>query len=173
MRVETRFSGENMTKETKSDYFHLRMAPSMKEKLFKRAAELGKEPSVYITELMEKDIAGYDLTDSEKPRMKEFSRMVGREIADHITGHIDKAYMKSKSREERILALLYYQYRISLYQFYNLAMRVKASGQMSPSDLKSCEDESKKIVNSSFEKYLDLVLTKDADSLVEYLKNPL
>jgi predicted DNA-binding protein len=161
-----------MAKQAKTEYFHFRMTPSMKEKLYVRAAELGKEPSVYLTELMEKDLAGYDLDESEKPRMKEFSKQVGMEIFNKITSLFDSAYLKTKNREEKLLALLILNYRQTLYQFQNIINRDELSNKLSAEQVKICEEKTRKNLNEIFDKYLEFVLINDSENIIEHLKKP-
>ncbi|MBN1294685.1 MAG: hypothetical protein JXB48_22810 [Candidatus Latescibacteria bacterium] len=159
-----------MLKESKTEYFNFRLSPSMKANLYKRADECGKDPSTYLTSLLEKDIAGYDLTDSEKPRMEDFSRKVALELFNRLSEHFDKAYVKTKNREEKLYALMMLQYRQSLYKFLSIENRQEVSGKLSEEQLENCEKISREKVNDLFVRFMEFVSSNDAERLLSYLQ---
>jgi hypothetical protein len=162
-----------MKKETKSQHQYIRITPALKAKLYDRATELRTDPSAYITGLIEKDLSEYDLEESEKPRMRQFAKVIGQGIISLMTDHDNKSRSDAKEREEKILALLAYNLRISLFHFYNIASRVKVSNKMQKEDLVNCETEAKKLASASLEKYLETVIANDSEAIMEFLKNPL
>ena len=159
-----------MKKEPKSEYFNIRLTPSMKAMLFRRADECSKEPSVYLTGLLEKDSAGYDLTDSEKPRMEDFSRKIAVELFNKLSDHFDRAYLRTKRREEKLFALMMIQYRQTLYKFLSIEHRQEVIGRMSEEQIENCEKETREQVNNLFGKFMEFVLVNDAEKLLSYIQ---
>jgi len=159
-----------MKKESKTAYYHFRLTPSQKERLYSRATELHQEPSAYLLSLLEKDTAGYDMTETEKPRMQEFAQKIGLEIVSKLFDHFDKSYLKTKSREDKIFALLLLNYRQTYFQFQSIMDRQEAMSKMSAEEIKHCDDKSKKTLNEIFERYLEFVTTNDTEKILSYLK---
>lgn len=158
----------------KNEYIHFKVTKDFKEKILKRSADLNKKDiSDYIRSLVEKDILSVDMNDTEKPRMKEFAQMV----ADEFNKNNDKQFNKTndmiESKINFIESLAFWSHRQHLYSFFILAMRLKATGNLQKDDLKKIDEEAIKNVNSSFSKYLDVTLSNDSESILNYLKKPM
>lgn len=162
-----------MNKERKSEYFHLRMTPTLKQRLMERSLELGKEPSVYLTALIERDLSEHDLTEAEKPRMKQFAQEIAAEFFANMEPRIDSLEKSVSEKQEHNSSLLFWIYRMLLFSFYNLGLRIKLSGNIKPDDLKQIDDESTKLVNTSFDRFLDFARVKNAKAIFDYLRKPM
>jgi len=162
-----------MKKETKSEYFVCKITPSLKRRLTERSAELDKEPADYVRGLIEKDCSGFDMTETEKPRMKEFAQILAKEFTENVERTIVPSIDKIAAGMKQDASLSCWTYRLLLYAFYSLGMRLKALGNFKVEDLKTIDDESIKNVNNSFQKFLDIATTRDAESIFEMLKRPM
>jgi len=162
-----------MPKETKSEYFHFKLAPSLKKRIYERSAELNKEPAVYVRDLIEKDCSSFDMTESEKPRMKEFAQVVANEFNRNLEIYLSKGIEGIAAKSDMNTAIACWSYRQVLNTFVNLAKRINTVGSLKEEDLKTINEESAKTVNSMFDKFLDAALTKSAESIFDYLKKPI
>jgi len=159
-----------MQKESKTAYYHFRLTPTQKERLYSRATELHQEPSAYLLSLLEKDTAGYDMTETEKPRMQEFAQRIGSELVSKLLDHFDQFSLKTKSREDKIFALLLLNYRQTFFQFQSIKNRHEAMSKLSAEEIKICDEKSRKTLNELFKEYLEFVTTNDTEKILSYLK---
>lgn len=173
LSVHNKCLGRIMQKERKSEYFHFRLTPNMKQKIMERSLQLKKDPSEYLLSLIEKDLSSEDMNDTEKPRMKEFAQLIANEFFSNINSTLDKSIISLSKKSQHQTSIMLWMYRLILYSFYNIGQRAKIIGNLKSDDLKMIDEESSKNVNSSFNDILDFALSKDADTIIDYLKKPI
>jgi hypothetical protein len=147
----------------------------MKREIIDRAHSLKMEYGPYLKRLVERDLSGSDLDESEKPRFKEFSQRIGLEISRNINEQLEKMYVKQREREMRNLAGIASIYRIALRLLYIFGNRLRFIIdvlKISSSDLQKSEEESKKNYNNSFQIFFEDLLQQSPETLYENLRKP-
>lgn len=162
-----------MNKERKSEYFHFRLTPVIKQRLMERSLQLGKEPSEYLLSLIQKDLSSDDINENEKPKMKEFAQLIATEILSNMEIKLKESQSEIIKKTEHQTSILYWIYRLILYTFYNIGLRIKHTFKMQSEELKSIDDEASKNVNSSYDNFIKTASTENANLILEYLKKPI
>jgi hypothetical protein len=162
-----------MNIEPKKSNINVRVSMSLKEQIVKRANELKKSESEYIIALIIRDLSSSDIIETDKPRLREFSKIIASEITNELFHKIEIESVKNKDRQDKLLAQSLYSYKELLYYLISILVRLKNVQKQSQESLINLENEIRKDLNGKVSRHVEIIASKSVDEILELINKTL